>query len=219
MLNNQLTLKLTAVAGGSGEGDDVKMQLQEDDEEEEKEEEQEDETIIEYSSGVLQQLDKLDLKMEVVQRTGSPSEDHSQKVSIALELEAVKEKGASKQDEDAKDGSDTSENMSSKGSSDLTPSDQRSNEEAGSSLKESDNASSSGSSKDNKEGSSSSGGEMDQEDYGDMSSSHPPASSRRTKKWFSQLFVPLKVKYDHRSKPQSPWLSDANFSKEVNFYF
>lgn len=93
--------------------------------------------------------------------------------------------------------SDCSE-TGSKDSSNVTPSDQRSNTEVRSSLKESDNMSSgSGSSKETKE----------------------TASKVMRKCEFMRLFTHLPVQYDFSIQPDPAWLMKSNFNDEVQLLY
>ncbi|KAJ8320108.1 hypothetical protein KUTeg_001695 [Tegillarca granosa] len=96
------------------------------------------------------------------------------------------------------------ESVCSKASSDLTPSDQRSNEEAGSSMKESDM-----SSKDSDNGNRDSS-------ESDMEIKRESSSSKTDEKVpYEKFFVPLKLYFKATDKSVAPWLMDTEMNEKI----
>eukprot|EP00106_Octopus_bimaculoides_P011950 XP_014779392.1 PREDICTED: serine-rich adhesin for platelets-like [Octopus bimaculoides] len=133
------------------------------------------------------------------------SEEKSKK--IFAESGKDKEQQNSEKTESSDNDDDNSES-SSKNSSYLTTSDQRSNEEAGSSLKESD-----GASKESDSGSKES-------DNGSGEESKPTLMEKVDYNSFSELFVPLSLRVpkresDNRPSKQPHWLMKADFNENI----
>ncbi|CAI9720318.1 Hypothetical predicted protein [Octopus vulgaris] len=127
--------------------------------------------------------------------------------------EAKTESGKDKEQQNSEktessDNDDDNSESSSKNSSYLTTSDQRSNEEAGSSLKESD-----GASKESDSGSKES-------DNGSGEESKPTLMEKADYNCFSELFVPLSLRVpkretDNRPSKQPHWLMKADFNENI----
>lgn len=114
-------------------------------------------------------------------------------------------KGCSSPDKMSHVSDSASSDSGSKGSSELTPSEQRSHEEGNSSLKESDNTScESGSSK------------------GKRTDTSGKAKARREplgRTTFMKLFVPIKVEYVSMPMTDPVWVQEANFSNKVQMTY
>lgn len=100
------------------------------------------------------------------------------------------------------------ESVCSKASSDLTPSDQRSNEEAGSSMKESDM-----SSKDSDNGNRDSS-ESDME-YKRELNTGSSSSKTEEKIPYEKFFVPLKLYFKAADKSVAPWLMETEMNEKI----
>lgn len=145
---------------------------------------------------------------EVKDDKSAPNEKTEEETKkIFAESGKDKEQQNSEKTESSDNDDDNSES-SSKNSSYLTTSDQRSNEEAGSSLKESD-----GASKESDSGSKES-------DNGSGEESKPILMEKVDYSSFSELFVPLSLRVpkrtsDNRPSKQPHWLMKADFNENI----
>lgn len=102
----------------------------------------------------------------------------------------------------------SSDSINSLNTSDITPSDQRSNNENGSSLKESD-----GEAMSKKSDSSSSDKQLA------SSESDSESKCKISGEFFDKLFTSLHVCFPHSHKNTVPWLADVNFDEDIKMKY